>query len=230
MSRQARSLDVLLAEINARAPRRSKASDGGLGDQAHASRTSDHNPNAAGVWTAYDFTDDPAGGLDGSQLAQLLKDRLGTHPALKSGAYIIHNARICSFDRRGEGWRQYTGANDHTKHVHLSVSADPAGYDSVRPWHLWAASEPVAPVRVPTILDITVALERFSAASTNPRAKLRYGLARRTLGTLVSSDERVRVPGTVAGVVELLEVRAAAASGFAKTRLEFAIKSLRPLA
>ena len=41
--RVARSLDVLLGQLNALAPERSKASDGSIGDAAHASRSSDHN-------------------------------------------------------------------------------------------------------------------------------------------------------------------------------------------
>jgi hypothetical protein len=48
MVRPANSLDTLLKQINARFPYRDKASDGGLGDSAHASRVSDHNPDSSG--------------------------------------------------------------------------------------------------------------------------------------------------------------------------------------
>lgn len=133
MSRQARSLDVLLAEVNAAAPDRSKASDGGLGDQAHASRASDHNPNAAGVWRARDFTNDPPH-LDGATFADAVAARLGKHPALGSGAYVIWNRRIFSTDRLAEGWRYYSGSNPHNHHVHVSVATAAAGYDSTAPW------------------------------------------------------------------------------------------------
>lgn len=138
--RVARSLDVLLEEINATAPLRNKASDGSIGDAAHATRTSDHNPwviyGGQGIVRARDFTHDPAGGLDCNELAEALAalTAVGGHPAVRSGAYTIWDGRIFSFDRRHEGWRPYTGANQHTKHLHQSVATDPAGFDSTRPW------------------------------------------------------------------------------------------------
>lgn len=162
--RQARALDVLLAEVNAHAPHRDKGSDGGLGDARHAALKSDHNPNAAGVWTARDVTDDPDGGLDGSELAHKIAHRLGAHPALMAGAYVIHNARIISYNRLVEGWRPYAGLNAHRTHVHVSVSDAAAGYDSREPWDLFdAPARPVPPPAVPT------AYTRFRNAWINHR-------------------------------------------------------------
>lgn len=138
--RVARSLDVLLGEINATAPLRNKAADGSIGDAAHATRTSDHNPwvvyGGQGIVRARDFTHDPAGGLDCNELARALSAliALGGHPACRSGAYVIWRGRIFSFDRRHEGWRTYSGSNPHDHHLHLSVATDPAGFDSTRPW------------------------------------------------------------------------------------------------
>lgn len=136
--RRAYALDVLLAEVNKHAPHRSKASDGWIGDPAHAARVSDHNPNAAGVVRAVDITDDPAGGLDGDKLALLIAAKLGKLPALGAGAYVIHNRRIISTNRLKEGWRSYSGTNPHEKHVHVSVATASSGYDSRRPWNLYA--------------------------------------------------------------------------------------------
>lgn len=135
--RMARGLDALLGEVNRSAPQRNRASDGGIGDAAHASRASDHNPwvkDAAGVGVvrARDFSHDPRGGLDGAELAQFLSRRLGVHPALGAGAYVIWNRRIISTDRLAEGWRPYAGSNPHTSHVHLSVARH--GYDSLAAW------------------------------------------------------------------------------------------------
>lgn len=137
MARQAYSLDVMVAEVNAHAPNRSKISDGGIGDPAHASRDSDHNPNDAGVWRARDVTHDPTHRLDAGDLARRIASMLGKHPALGSGAYVIWNRRIISTDRIGEGWRVYTGSNPHDKHCHISVATAARGYDSRAAWNIW---------------------------------------------------------------------------------------------
>jgi hypothetical protein len=58
------SLKALFAEVNRLAPRRSKRSDGGVGDARHQKQKSDHNPDfsAGGVVRAIDVTHDPKGG------------------------------------------------------------------------------------------------------------------------------------------------------------------------
>lgn len=131
--RVARSLDTLLAEINAAAPNRDKAADGSIGDTAHSSRASDHNPNPAGVVRARDFTHDP-GTFDAHALAERVR-LLGIkgHPALGPGAYVISNGRIASATY-GWAWRGYSGSNPHAHHAHVSVATAAAGYDSTRPW------------------------------------------------------------------------------------------------
>ena len=147
--RVARSLDTLLDEVNRAAPRRGKASDGSIGDAAHASRTSDHNPwvkdaSGVGVVRARDFTHDPQGGMSAAQLATDVAALLGKHPALGTGAYVIWNHRIISTSRLSEGWRPYTGSNKHTQHVHVSVGV--VGYDSTAPW---GVLKPAAPPKPP---------------------------------------------------------------------------------
>lgn len=126
MARRAKSLTTLLNQVNTRWPNRSKVSDGWIGDSAHQETNSDHNPNPAGVVTAQDITHDPANGMDAGKLA---------------------NSIICSRDNRVKyiiwdrriwlpvtGWKNYTGVNPHTKHVHISVSALPPLYDDPRNW------------------------------------------------------------------------------------------------
>ncbi|WP_143254248.1 hypothetical protein [Amycolatopsis keratiniphila] len=137
----ANSLDILLGQVNAMAPDRSRVSDGSIGDADHSARLSDHNPNdyrnSAGRYQvcARDFTHDP-GDLDGQWLA----DRLTTHadPRLK---YVIWNRRIWT---PGIGWKSYSGKNPHTSHVHVSVVAGSRA-DSTALWNLGAAGAPNPP-------------------------------------------------------------------------------------
>lgn len=141
--RVALSLDILLRQLNERAPSRSKASDGSIGDAAHATRDSDHNPHyGPGIVTARDFTHDPVGGLDGQWLADTLARF--RDPRIK---YVIWNRRI--MDARPEfqpwTWQPYAGTNPHTKHVHLSVVASPL-CDNVRRWTLDVPAPVVAPL------------------------------------------------------------------------------------
>lgn len=131
MARLAKSLETLRNQINAASPSRSKASDGWIGDAAHKSRASDHNPWVDdGVVTAIDITHDPARGVDTWKLADHLRER--RDPRVK---YIISNGRIASAEK-GWTWRKYTGKNPHSHHVHISVHPDHARYDDTKPWDI----------------------------------------------------------------------------------------------
>lgn len=136
--RVALALDALLDEVNARAPRRSTASDGSIGDTAHSSRTSDHNPNSAGVVCARDITDDKAGGHNATEFAEFL--RRSRDKRIK---YVIDEGRMFSSyatsTRPAWTWGPYSGSNLHAKHTHISVVSDPALYDSTDPWG-WASA------------------------------------------------------------------------------------------
>lgn len=143
--RVARSLDQLLTQINRAAPDRSKASDGSIGDAAHASRESDHNPwvgpasDGKMIVTARDYTHDPAHGFDAYAFAETL--RLHQDPRLK---YVISNGRMFrSYSKVIGGktypawsWAPYDGDNPHNKHTHVSVQPDESRYDSTKAWDL----------------------------------------------------------------------------------------------
>jgi hypothetical protein len=126
----------LLGEINAAAPGRSRAADGGIGDARHAASTSDHNPcDCCAVVCARDFTHDPAGGFDSYVFAKWLRLRvLAGEPRV---LYVISNGRI--FSGHGQQhpaglWRPYTGRNKHAHHVHVSVRHGADFYDDPTPW------------------------------------------------------------------------------------------------
>lgn len=129
----AHSLATLRAQINAAAPKRDKVADGTIGDAAHASRTSDHNPwvkdsHGRGVVTAIDITHDPADGVDCNKLAEVLK----TDPRVK---YIIWKGRIWN-GSIAQSWREYKGANPHNHHIHISVSDDEKLFNSTKDWRI----------------------------------------------------------------------------------------------
>lgn len=116
---------ALLDQATARWPNRSRASDGTIGDQAHAARVSDHNPDARGIVHAADLTHDPAHGCDNNVNAETVKD----DPRVK---YVIWNRRISSPAIDGGAWRPYTGSNPHDHHMHVSVTD--AGENDTSPW------------------------------------------------------------------------------------------------
>lgn len=135
--RVAKALLALRDQVNAMAPNRRKKSDGTIGDPAHQSRASDHNPwvrdGGTGVVTAMDITHDPQNGCDAGTLADAL---LGSRdPRIK---YVIYNKRIASHLQKGTAapfqWRPYAGSNPHTHHVHISVREEKTAYDATNPW------------------------------------------------------------------------------------------------
>ncbi len=121
--RPAKSLETLLAQVNDAYPKRSKASDGILGDTAHSKVKSEHNPNSKGVVTAMDITHDPKHGADMNELAKVLIKDPRTW-------YVIFNKRIWEAGK----WTPYYGSNDHSKHLHISTKQDARNYDNNNAW------------------------------------------------------------------------------------------------
>lgn len=138
--RLANSLTTLREQVDKRSPHRDRASDGTIGDTAHASRVSDHNPNSHDVVQAWDCTHDPRGrSIRYRCSGRWLATRLRRH---RDGRlkYVIWNGRMfSSYPIDGYpawAWRPYTGADPHTNHVHISVQDEPRLYDNARPWKL----------------------------------------------------------------------------------------------
>lgn len=123
----------LIEEADERKPNRSHASDGSIGDTAHAARASDHNPDG-GFVCAVDLDDDH----DSDELgARYLRAHLvaSKDPRIK---YLIHEGRIWkSYASRGyPAWtsQPYTGMNAHAKHLHVSVHNTAEARNSRLPW------------------------------------------------------------------------------------------------
>jgi|tagenome__1003787_1003787.scaffolds.fasta_scaffold20489188_2 hypothetical protein len=149
--RLANGLKTLLEQVNRLYPSRSRASDGTIGDAAHAATKSEHNPNAAGVVTALDITHDPANGADMNKLAESLI--LSEDPRVW---YIIFNRRIW----QGGVWTPYYGDNPHDKHLHISADQKPSLYDKADPWQISKGDS-----EMPTRDQINIA---FMAALNRP--------------------------------------------------------------
>lgn len=117
------SLVELRREIDARWPKRDRASDGWLGDAAHAARQSDHNPDARGMVHALDVD------KDGIDVPAVLVALIGDARVW----YVIHDRTIWS---RTYDWkaRPYTGTNAHTEHIHVSIRYETTAEQGTGPW------------------------------------------------------------------------------------------------
>jgi len=155
--RAANCLLSLQDAFNAKYPQRSKVNDGIINDAAHAARTSDHNPNAAGVVLALDITNDPVNGPTTAKVA----DYMIAHPDARL-RYIISNRRIAGDQSFINGnypgkkpwtWLPYSGSNPHSEHMHFSAEKTAALYDDSRQWDIGPGT-PSVPLP-PPVLDQT---------------------------------------------------------------------------
>ena len=122
-----KSLETLLAQVNAYAPHRRKDSDSSIGDARHqAEASSDHNPTfTSRAWASYARAIYPRAetGFDAYAFAEMLRQQ-GT----RFIRYIISNKKIAG-GKDGPSpwqWRKYTGSSPHDHHTHVSVSEAPS--------------------------------------------------------------------------------------------------------
>lgn len=140
------SLISLETEADRIAPRRSRVSDGSIGDPNHSNRISDHNPSG-GFVHAIDITHDPRGGMDIHAQARKIAAR---HDGRIK--YIISNNMIAEAEN-GFRWRRYNGANPHTHHAHFSVRPTRLARYDTSPWFGGIILFPTAPIpKPPTIV------------------------------------------------------------------------------
>lgn len=113
---------AVLRQATAARPKRKKDSDGLLPSKAHVKQNpnSDHNSGFA-----VDVTHDPYFGID----CAFAFIRLQQDPRVK---YLIFNGKIWSKEK---GNRDYSGANKHKKHLHISIK-ETCGNDT-SPWFPW---------------------------------------------------------------------------------------------
>jgi hypothetical protein len=120
---------TLRAQINKRWPTREKASDGWIGDRAHAARKSDHNP-VRGIVYALDIDADllgPGKKARSRKVAQELADQLIEYA--RSGApgserlkYVVFDNHIASGTYSKQFWTWRKGSWAHENHIHVSFT------------------------------------------------------------------------------------------------------------
>ena len=123
-----KGLQNLRGQVDDAFPNRDKASDGTIGDQAHASGISGHNPDLTGdaeykdgdnldEVRAFDMdTDLRYPGVT----AQMVVDHIRKLPNVASVLrYIIYNRKIYEASN-GCAAGDYTGPSPHTEHIHFS--------------------------------------------------------------------------------------------------------------
>jgi hypothetical protein len=106
-------------------PDRDRTSDGWIGDTRHAARPSDHNPNAENWVLAIDVDRDVSG-KSKPDLMPDIADQIRILCKSKKErriTYIIFDGRIAS-SKKNWAWREYTGANKHNHHCHISFSEE----------------------------------------------------------------------------------------------------------
>lgn len=111
---------TLREQVNKRWPNRDKASDGSIGDAAHAARVSDHNPDAHGWVHAIDIDKD---GIDADALADQLiahaRNREAGSTRLKN---IVWKGRVASGTYADKFWVWRAGDYGHFDHIHISFT------------------------------------------------------------------------------------------------------------
>jgi len=125
------------------APRRSRISDGTIGDVAHQARRSDHNPDSNRFVCAADLTHDPVGGFDAWQVAQTIAQNV--HAGIEtrvvyliSGDPAVLGDQI--FHRVAGVWQwnahPHTNGSHRNHHLHVSCTHDQPGRDDQARWQL----------------------------------------------------------------------------------------------
>ena len=116
---------TLRNQVNKRWPKRDKRSDGWIGDKAHVSRQSDHNPDSRGLVHALDIDAD----LDPKDpgAAQRLANQIVAYaasgiPGANRVKYVVFNNAVASGSYANSMWTWRKGNYGHEHHVHVSFS------------------------------------------------------------------------------------------------------------
>jgi hypothetical protein len=123
--RLSKAAGQLREQVDDSFPDRDRTSDGWIGDTRHAARKSDHNPDEQGWVRAIDIDRDLFKGSKPDIMGDLADQLRALSKSKKDQRinYIIFDGFIYSAKFRFIK-RKYTGANKHTKHMHVSFKKE----------------------------------------------------------------------------------------------------------
>lgn len=119
----------LRRQIDVKFPKRSRKSDGWIGDRAHQARKSDHNPDKNGWVHAIDIDEKMGSGWRrGGRNARKLANQLRRYAAsgLPGGdrvKYVVYENRLTSGTYKSSWWKWRPGNWGHEYHIHVSFTA-----------------------------------------------------------------------------------------------------------
>jgi hypothetical protein len=120
---------TLRKQLDARFPRRDRSSDGWVGDSAHASRASDHNPDRLGWVHAIDLTEGfGKGRWRNGRNARALADQLVAYaasglPGSDRVKNVVYENQVASGTYRSQWWKFRGSGYGHTQHIHVSFTS-----------------------------------------------------------------------------------------------------------
>lgn len=108
-----------------------------VGAEGGVVRALDVAVNVSGVQGIATVTDGPPGEVLFSMVNAMYAAR---DSRVSPDGYVIFQRRITDPDNPGR-WKPYSGGDPHVYHVHISVSRNPAGFNSTALWPLPSAAE-----------------------------------------------------------------------------------------
>lgn len=116
-------ITTLRNQVNARFPKRDKASDGIVGDASHQARPSDHNPDSRGYVHAMDIDEDFGAKGDNMKFANQILDycRQGRKGSERI-KYVVYEDKVASGTYSGNFWVWRGSGYGHQHHIHISFT------------------------------------------------------------------------------------------------------------
>jgi hypothetical protein len=120
---------TLRKQLDARFPGRDRRSDGWVGDKAHQSRKSDHNPDSRGWVHALDIDENFGkgkwrNGRNGRALAdQIVKYAASGLPGSDRVKNVVYENQVASGTYKSSWWKFRGSGYGHTQHIHISFTS-----------------------------------------------------------------------------------------------------------